>query len=116
MPAVSPPIAVPAPHTEFSGSQPPGPACSEALWMLDPSGRVVHWSAAAEQLTGYAAAQIVGEPFTRLTRQDEPAAAQRLLDAAKGPRELWTVDGGGHIDALTHTEWRERLLAYLDAL
>ena len=82
MPAVSPPIAVPAPHTEFSGSQPPGPACSEALWMLDPSGRVVHWSTAAEQLTGYAAAQIVGEPFTRLTRQDEPAAAQRLLDAA----------------------------------
>lgn len=44
------------------------------------------------------------------------ANAQRLLDAAPGPRELWTVEGGKHIDALTRVEWRERLLRYLDGL
>jgi uncharacterized protein len=42
--------------------------------------------------------------------------AQRLIDAAAGPRELWTVEGGRHIDTLTRVEWRERLLGYLDGL
>ena len=42
--------------------------------------------------------------------------AQRLAGAAPGPHELWTVEGGAHVDALTRTEWRERLLRYLDAL
>jgi len=41
---------------------------------------------------------------------------QRLYDAARGPRELWTVPGGGHVDALTRTEWRDRLVRYLDNL
>jgi fermentation-respiration switch protein FrsA (DUF1100 family) len=39
--------------------------------------------------------------------------SRRLFDAAKGPRELWTLPGG-HIEALTHPENRERFAGYLD--
>jgi len=42
--------------------------------------------------------------------------SRRLYDAARGPRELWSVAGGGHVDALTRTEWRDRLVAYLEKL
>lgn len=45
-----------------------------------------------------------------------PSHSQRLYDAARGPRELWTVPGGGHVDALTRPEWREQLARYLDGL
>lgn len=39
--------------------------------------------------------------------------ARRLFEAAREPRELWLVPGGGHVDAFTRVENRERLLAYL---
>ena len=42
--------------------------------------------------------------------------SQRLNDRATGRHELWTIAGGGHIDALTRNEWRERLMAWLDGL
>jgi len=42
--------------------------------------------------------------------------SQRLHDRAQGRRELWTVAGGGHIDALARNELRERLVTWLDGL
>lgn len=42
--------------------------------------------------------------------------SQRLHDRATGRRELWTVAGGEHIDALSRNELRERLVAWLDGL
>jgi len=40
--------------------------------------------------------------------------AQRLYAAAKGEKQLWVVQGGRHIDALTRPEYRERFVAWLD--
>jgi fermentation-respiration switch protein FrsA (DUF1100 family) len=42
-----------------------------------------------------------------------PSHARRLFEAAREPRELWLVPGGGHVNAFTRVENRERLLAYL---
>jgi fermentation-respiration switch protein FrsA (DUF1100 family) len=42
--------------------------------------------------------------------------SQRLHDRAQGRRELWTIAGGEHIDALARPEWRERLVTWLDGL
>jgi pimeloyl-ACP methyl ester carboxylesterase len=41
---------------------------------------------------------------------------QRLFDAAGEPRELWTVDGAGHTEALTlcPEEYERRVIAFFD--
>lgn len=48
-----------------------------------------------------------------------PSHARRLYDAARDPRELWTVAGGRHVDAFARPglreEYRERLVRYLDS-
>jgi len=56
-----------------------------AISMLAPDGRIASWNAGAERLNGYAAADIIGHPFSRLyppdaVRRGEP---ERLLDAAR---------------------------------
>lgn len=38
---------------------------------------------------------------------------QRLFAAAREPREFWLVEGGGHIEAMRRTDFRERLVAHL---
>jgi uncharacterized protein len=45
-----------------------------------------------------------------------PSHAQRLYEAAAGPRDLWLIPGGRHADNLTKPDVRERLIRYLDAL
>jgi uncharacterized protein len=41
---------------------------------------------------------------------------RRLYEAARGPRELWIVPGGGHVDAFKQPANRERLLRYFETL
>jgi hypothetical protein len=44
-----------------------------------------------------------------------PAAhGRRLFDAAREPREIWSVAGGVHVDTFTRPEWRERLVGYFE--
>ncbi len=44
-----------------------------------------------------------------------PYSHSRILyGASQEPRELWTVPGGQHVDALAKTEMRERFVAYLE--
>lgn len=38
---------------------------------------------------------------------------QALFDAAAQPREMWVVEGGGHIDAFRHKKYQAQLLEYL---
>lgn len=46
-----------------------------------------------------------------------PASHSRRLHAAAAePRHLWIIPGGGHIDALTRQDYRQRLLEFLEAL
>jgi PAS domain S-box-containing protein len=56
-----------------------------AIFMLDPSGRVLTWNAGAVRFEGYTAAEIIGEHFSRFyppeaLRQDVPA---RELEVAR---------------------------------
>jgi PAS domain S-box-containing protein len=45
-----------------------------AIYMLDPSGRIVTWNPGAERFKLYAAAEIVGEHFSRFfTPEDREA-------------------------------------------
>jgi PAS domain S-box-containing protein len=45
-----------------------------AVYMLDPEGRVSSWNAAASRITGYAAEEIIGEPFARFFTEEDRAA------------------------------------------
>lgn len=42
--------------------------------------------------------------------------AQLLFAAARGPKTLWTVPGGHHLDTFVYRQepWRQRLIEYLD--
>ena len=55
-----------------------------AIFMLDPGGRVITWSRSAERIKGYAAAEIIGEHFSRFFSEDERAAGvpERALRTA----------------------------------
>ena len=72
-----------------------------AIYMLDPEGRVVTWNAGAERFKGYAAAQIIGQHFSRFFTQEDldadlPARALRI--AAREGRfeaEGWRVRKDG---------------------
>ena len=44
-----------------------------AIFMLDPSGRVVSWNAGAERIKGYRAEEIVGQHFSRFYTQEDIA-------------------------------------------
>lgn len=39
--------------------------------------------------------------------------SERLYDAAKSPKELWTVENAGHIGAFRSERWREELVSFL---
>lgn len=43
-----------------------------------------------------------------------PAFSRALYDLAREPKELWFVEGGGHVDALRRPAVRKRLVGYLD--
>src|SRR5581483_7811652 len=72
-----------------------------ALYMLDPSGRVVSWNPGAERIKGYREEEIRGQPFARfLTPEDvgEQKAAKALGIAARDGRfeeEGWRVRKDG---------------------
>ena len=56
-------------------------ASSDAIVGLDTEGRVTHWNAAAELLTGYSWDEMVGRPFTTLAplaHQSDDAVARAL--------------------------------------
>ena len=42
-----------------------------------------------------------------------PAFGRALYDLGREPKELWWIEGGGHVDALARRNVRARLLAYL---
>jgi PAS domain S-box-containing protein len=56
-----------------------------AIYMLDPDGRVTSWNAGAERFKGYAAAEIMGEHFSRFySEADREAGIPRIaLETAR---------------------------------
>ncbi|WP_407697466.1 hybrid sensor histidine kinase/response regulator [Skermanella rosea] len=45
-----------------------------AIFMLDPTGRVTNWNSGAERMKGYAAAEIIGQHFSRFYTDEDRAA------------------------------------------
>jgi PAS domain S-box-containing protein len=61
-----------------------------ALLLLDPTGRILDWSAGAQTIVGYAANDIVGRPFDCLFTPEDVAAGQPARDLAAAA----AADGG----------------------
>jgi len=69
-----------------------------AIFMLDPQGRVLTWNAGAERLKGYAAAEIIGQHFSRFYPPE-------TLNAGLPARELEVAEATG---AFEDEGWRVR--------
>ncbi len=54
----------------------------DAIVGKDLSGKVVSWNAGAERMFGYTAAEMLGQPVTRLLSPDRPDEEQRAVEAA----------------------------------
>lgn len=72
-----------------------------AIFMLEPSGRVVSWNSGAESIKGYKAQEIIGQSFSRFYPNEEiqRGRPQRMLEtaAAEGQveEEGWRVRKDG---------------------
>ena len=58
-----------------------------AIFLLDPTGRVVSWNPGAERIKGYAAEEILGQEFTRFYEPDDVAAGLPARMLARAARE-----------------------------
>jgi PAS domain S-box-containing protein len=58
-----------------------------AIFLLDPTGRVVSWNAGAERIKGYTAEEILGQEFTRFYEPDDIAAGLPARMLARAARE-----------------------------
>jgi PAS domain S-box-containing protein len=56
-----------------------------AIYMLDPNGRVASWNPGAQEIKGYAPAEIIGEHYSRFFTEEDRASGlpQRALATAK---------------------------------
>ncbi|MBX9989958.1 hybrid sensor histidine kinase/response regulator [Phreatobacter oligotrophus] len=72
-----------------------------AIYLLDPTGRVVNWNAGAERIKGYSADEIVGRHFSLFYPQDDRLAGapdrnlRRALDEGRYEEEGWRVRKDG---------------------
>jgi PAS domain S-box-containing protein len=72
-----------------------------AIFMLDPSGRVMSWNAGAERIKGYTAAEILGHHFSRFytiadIEAEEPERALRdAMQHGSTEEEGWRVRNDG---------------------
>jgi PAS domain S-box-containing protein len=69
-----------------------------AIFMLDPTGRVVSWNKGAERIKGYEAAEIIGEHFSRFYSTED-------IRAKKPWRELAIAQAEGRFE---NEGWRVR--------
>ena len=58
-----------------------------AVYMLDPSGRVISWNAGAERFKGYRPEEIIGEHFSRFYTPEDRAAGIPAIALAQATRE-----------------------------
>lgn len=66
-----------------------------AIYMLDGDGRVASWNQGAQALNGYAAAEIIGKPFSILYPPDRQTSPERELDVAA--RRGWFEEECWHV-------------------
>jgi PAS domain S-box-containing protein len=85
-----------------------------AIYMLDAAGRVMSWNWGAERISGYAADDILGQPFALFFPEGSPHEEQKAflkVAAAEGraERECWQVrqDGGRYHAHMVATALRD---------
>lgn len=88
------------------------------LWLTWPFQYPFSWLLFSDRYAAVdAVARIAPVPLLIVNGADDPVVfpshARRLYEAAREPRELWIVPGGGHVDAFTRAGNRETLLAFL---
>src|SRR3569833_2457030 len=94
-----------------------------AIFLLDPQGRVASWNTGAEQMLGYSAEEVLGQPATRFFPTDEEAGnvlGRELAEAEAAGRSTstgWRVRKGGarlFVEGLLPAvrDERGKLLAY----
>lgn len=88
------------------------------LWLTWPFQYPFSWLLFSDRYAAVdSVAQVAPVPLLIVNGENDPVVspshARRLYDAARGPRELWIVPGGGHVDAFTRAGNREILLAFL---
>src|SRR5581483_9686434 len=72
-----------------------------AIYMLDPSGRIITWNTGAQRIKGYTESEIIGQPFALFfTPEDiERGKPDRILETArregKYQEEGWRVRKDG---------------------
>lgn len=90
-----------------------------ALWLTWPLQAPLSWLIDDAYAPVDAVAQLSPVPLLLIHGERDaivaPTHAQALLAAARAPKDLWTVEGGAHIDALRRESLRTRLLAYFNA-
>ena len=58
----------------------------DAIVGKDLNGKVVSWNAGAERMFGYTAAEMLGQPITRLQSPDRPEEEAQILEEARRGR------------------------------
>src|ERR1700743_2335541 len=68
-----------------------------AIFMLDPTGKIISWNPGAERIKGYTADEIIGQNFARFYTEEDRAAgmpAEVLRTASETGRfsaEAWRI-------------------------
>jgi PAS domain S-box-containing protein len=79
----------------------------DAVVGKDPEGKILSWNAGAERMFGYTAAEMVGQPITRLLSPDRPDEELHILEEARQGRtrhyETVRVRKDGHAITLSLT-------------
>jgi PAS domain S-box-containing protein len=69
----------------------------DAIFMLDPQGRVTTWNLGAERIKGYRAEEIVGEHFSRFYPPEDVAAGKPARELEAAEREGRIADEGWRV-------------------
>jgi len=60
-----------------------------AIFMLDPTGRVLTWNGGARRIMGYEASEIVGQPFSRFDAEEDVVAGKPARELAEAVERPW---------------------------
>lgn len=87
------------------------------FWLTWPLQWPLSWTVSDEYSPSRAVADVGPIPLLIIHGDRDPIVpphhAQRLFDLAREPKAVWTVPGGGHIQAFQKYEYRDRFVAYL---
>ena len=89
-----------------------------AFWLTWPLQYPLSWLVSDRHSPVRSVAEISPIPLLIMHGDRDPIVpvgdGRRLFDAAREPKQLWIVPGGGHIQAFQHQGYRDRFVAWLE--